>query len=159
MRLIYLAGPITGLSYGDCVDWREYAQKELLNIGILGLSPMRAKNYLAKQEVIRDSYDEEKDIHPLADVLSSERGITTRDRWDCQRSHIVLFNLLGAKDVSIGTMIEIGWADASRVPSVVVMESEGNPHEHGMVRDLTGFRVTTLDDGLTIIKSLLTPTP
>lgn len=37
-KIVYLAGPITGLDYNDCTDWREYAKKELEKWGIIGLS-------------------------------------------------------------------------------------------------------------------------
>ena len=46
MDLVYLAGPITGLTFDGCTDWREYAKKSLAEAGIDGLSPMRAKDYL-----------------------------------------------------------------------------------------------------------------
>jgi len=44
---VYLAGPITGLSYEKAVDWRRYAQIVLLEEGdIVAVSPMRSKDYL-----------------------------------------------------------------------------------------------------------------
>ena len=39
-----------------------------------------------------------------------------------QRCDVVLMYLIGAKKVSIGTMIEAGWADAYRKPVVLVLE-------------------------------------
>ena len=67
--------------------------------------------------------------------LTSQRGVTTRDRMDCNRADAVIMNLLGAKTVSIWTMIEIGWADAHRTPIILVMERSANVHDHPMVRD------------------------
>jgi hypothetical protein len=147
MKTVYLAGPITGLSYEGCTDWREYAIKKLKGWGIKGVSPMRGKNYLLEEISVKDAYSEK--------VLSCSRGITIRDRYDSTNCNVLLANLLGAKKVSIGTMIEYGWGDSARAPIITVMEKEGNPHEHAMIRELTGFRVETLDEGLYIAKAIL----
>lgn len=147
MKTVYLAGPITGLSYGGCTDWRNYCIDELGKVGIKGLSPLRMKAYLEKSTSIKDVYNE----HPL----STGKGITTRDRHDCQTCDVILVNFLGAKTVSIGTVLEIAWADAVRTPIVLVMEKENNIHEHSMIRELAGFRVETLDEGLNIVKAIL----
>ena len=45
-KRVYLAGPIRGCSYDNATDWREYAIKELAKDGIIGVSPMRAKEFL-----------------------------------------------------------------------------------------------------------------
>ena len=37
---VYLAGPITGLTYEECVGWRERAKEELAKAGITAYSPM-----------------------------------------------------------------------------------------------------------------------
>jgi nucleoside 2-deoxyribosyltransferase len=146
-KLVYLAGPISGLSYGQCTDWRAYARQNLILHGIEGLDPMRGKDYLAHEEKIADSY--------AGTVLSSQKGITTRDRWDCQRADVVLVNLLGADRVSIGTVMEIAWADAVRTPIVLVTEPKGNIHDHAMIREAAGFIVPTLDDAISIVVAIL----
>lgn len=147
MSTVYLAGPITGLSYGECTDWREYAIKELDAAGIRGVSPLRAKSYLSNEGKIADSYEQI--------VLSSSRGITTRDRWDATRCDVLLASLLGADRVSIGTVMEVAWADLSRIPIVLVMEKEKNLHDHAMLREVAGFRVETLEEGLNVVKAIL----
>jgi nucleoside 2-deoxyribosyltransferase len=149
VKRVYLAGPITGLSFEGCTDWREYAIKELDTVGITGLSPMRSKDYLQRERIVGDCYDDK--------VLSCARGIITRDRWDTTRCDIILVNLLGAEKVSIGTIIELAWADLSRTPSIVVMEPDQNVHEHSMVREMIGFRVETLEEGLNVAKAVLLP--
>jgi hypothetical protein len=90
-------------------------------------------------------------------VFSSPRGITARDRYDTQRADVVVSNLLGAKTVSIGSMIEFGWCDSMRIPLVLVMEKEGNIHEHAMVTEMTDFRVDNLDDAVDVVARILTP--
>jgi len=51
--------------------------------------------------------------------------------------------------------MEIAWADLSRIPVVLVMEPEKNGHDHAMIREAAGFRVSTLDEGLRIVKAIL----
>jgi len=143
---VYLAGPIDGVSYEGCTDWREIAIEELAKSGIVGVSPMRDKLY-SGDEITTDDYYKR--------VLSESRGIINRDRFDVLNCNLLLANFLGAEKVSIGTVMEIGWADLSRTPIIMVMEKEGNPHEHPMIREATGFRVETLESGLSVAKSIL----
>jgi nucleoside 2-deoxyribosyltransferase len=146
-KKVYLAGPISGLTYDQGQDWREYVASLLAARGIEAFSPLRAKGYLRSVGVIEQGYEDTP--------LSTDHGITTRDRWDVQTADAVLFNLLGARRVSIGTMIEYGWADAHRIPIITVIEPKGNIHEHPMLRDVTGFRVATLLEGIEILDRIL----
>lgn len=120
--------------------------KELIPHGITPLSPMRGKLYLLQETSIGDSYEES--------VLSCQKGITTRDRWDCTRADVLLVNLIGAERVSIGTMMELGWADAVRVPIVLAMEPE-NIHDHAMVREVAGFILPALPEAVHTVRALL----
>lgn len=145
--MVYLAGPISGLSYGESTDWRKHVAS-LLPPNILPLSPMRHKEYLLQERVIADRYE--------ASVLSSATSITCRDRFDVQRCDFVFVNFLGAKKVSIGTVIEIAWADLLRKPVIVIMEEE-NIHEHAMLERMTGFRLETLEKGVETLCKVLLP--
>lgn len=147
-NLVYLAGPVKGLSYGASMNWREYAKKELAKYDIIGVSPMRAKEFLASEQVLTDRYD-------ALNVLASSTGITVRDQWDVRRSTLFLANLIGAEQITIGTMIEYGWASAYDKPIITVIEKQGNLHDHSILRRLTGFRVETLDEGLHVARALL----
>jgi nucleoside 2-deoxyribosyltransferase len=147
--LVYLAGPISGLTFGEGQSWREYAAQKLPR-EIRGISPLRAKGeHLVRKGIIQDCYED--------NPLTSQHGITSRDRYDCMRSDAVLMNLLGAKTVSIGTMIEVGWTDAGRIPLIVVMEKEGNLHNHAMLRDCASYIVHDLNTGLAILEAVLMP--
>jgi nucleoside 2-deoxyribosyltransferase len=148
MKKIYLAGPICGLTFEGAQDWRNYFA-EKISSEIACFSPLRGKEYLKMRGPLEGSYDE----FPL----STDRGITARDRNDCMGADLVVFNMLGAQRVSLGTMVEFGWADAARVPSVLVMEKEGNIHEYPMVREIASFRVTNLEDAIAIAEIVLLP--
>lgn len=155
MKSVYLAGPITNTTYAGCTDWRAAARRGFAP-GIVGLSPMRGKEYLAALPVIGPDLGQGYRVdHPMAPVLSGSRGIMTRDYFDCTGCDLVLANLLGATCVSIGTVMEMAWCYSTRTPLVIVMEEKGNPHEHPMVREAVGWRVTSLEDAIHVVNLVL----
>ena len=145
---IYLAGAISGLTYDDAEAWR-HGVASALSPDIECFSPLRNKQYLRSEGVLEQSYPHS--------AFSSDRGINTRDHWDCMTSDLIFVNLLGASRVSIGTVMEIAWAYAYRKPCVVVMEPSGNVHEHPMIREAIGFRVQTLEEGIVAARAILLP--
>lgn len=170
-RRVYLAGPITGLSFNAAADWRDQVVEALGFDDIEAFSPLRAKHYLRGEASIDGSVG----AYPRAHPLSAPSGICARDRNDVARADVVLMNLLGAGRVSIGSMIEIGWADAYRKPLVLVIEPVGgydmsppggaatdvktvgatNPHHHAMVDELAAYVVHELEAGVEIVRALL----
>jgi len=161
--IVYLAGPISNCSFDSVVDWREHAIKKL-PAEILGLSPMRGKTYLQNMQEIsthvegRTDMNENSSVLHLNKIMSSSRGIITRDYNDVRRSDALLVNLAGATKVSIGTVMEIGWAKVLNIPVICVME-EGNVHDHPMVNECIGYRCNTLDEGIELVQMLLLPQP
>lgn len=132
-KLVYLAGAITGLSPLEATEWRIHATEELAKDGITALTPI--------------------DVTTAGDDL--QKLAILRDKIDVQRAHVILMNLTGAKRVSIGTVAELGWANAYDKPVVLVMEPEGNVHQHGFVTTLSTLRAHTLDEGIKLVKDLL----
>jgi nucleoside 2-deoxyribosyltransferase len=152
-QLVYLAGSITGLTYGESTDWRGYVRDNVAP-GIRTLSPLRGKQYLEE----RSSKDGGKILDSYEDyALSCQKGINTRDHWDCSRCDAIFVNLLGAKTVSIGTVMEIAWGFAYRKPIILVMEEKGNLHDHSMIRESIGFRAKTLESGIELLNAILLP--
>ena len=149
-KTVYLAGPITYLDYAGAVNWREHAIRYLSPIR--GLSPMRAKEFLSDVK----EFTMNGDAYKAVNVLSSNRGIMTRDHFDVMNCDVVIANLLGADRVSVGTVMEMAWCHTYRKPLIAVMEPEGNPHDHGMVNEAIGYRVDNLEEGLDIAKAVLT---
>jgi nucleoside 2-deoxyribosyltransferase len=151
MQTVYLAGPISGLNFAGCTSWRDYAEAKLDQHGIKGLSPMRCKEFLSHLHTLSGHGKEYADLG----VLATSRGVMTRDRFDATRCDVLLVNLLGAKTVSIGTMMEVAWADLKRTPIICVMEKEGNVHEHMMLAEAIGYRVETLDEAIELAAAIL----
>ncbi len=148
--LVYLAGPITGLTFDDGQSWRDYATKSL-EPDIKAISPLRGKEYLKGVGIISATGED----YAHLGTLSLPKGVMARDYYDTERCDLVLAVLHGAKQVSIGTVMEIGWAWQLRKPLIVVMEDKGNWHEHMMVNEATSYRVRELDEALDLVQVVL----
>lgn len=140
---LYLAGPVIGLTNLQANEWRDYVSGQLQGF-IDCYSPLRARKM--------DFYTGSVPDMPLL----TDKGITVRDRSDVMRCSGLLVNVMGANVVSIGTCIELGWADAWRKPIIMVMEKK-NIHNHPMVRDLAGYIVHDLDEAIALAKTLFLP--
>ncbi len=145
---VYLSGPITGLTYDDGDDWRKEAAK-LFNENITPLNPLRCKEWARDIGIIDDTAG---DKHPW---MASDQFIGTRDAWDTMRCDVMLVNLIGATQVSIGTVLEIGMAHAASVPIFIAMEDKGNCHEHGMIRAYTTMRFNNIFEAVAATNALL----
>jgi hypothetical protein len=147
--LVYLSGPIAGLTYAEGAEWREYVTR-CFPPHIQGISPLRAKRYLNDGTVITGN-------QPPKFPLSTDRAINTCGRFDTLRSDAILVNLLGTSTVSIGPVMEIAWAYGHNIPVVVAIEPEGNPHDHPMLRDCISARVASLDEAIEIVTAIVSP--
>jgi nucleoside 2-deoxyribosyltransferase len=144
--LCYLAGPMSGLTYEEAMTWRIYTIEKLKPI--IGLSPVRDceqfKNTTFTQIVAPEHMDS----------LHTPRGIMIRDRNDVYRADVVFINFLNAKKVSIGTVMEVAWANRLHKPIVCAIE-DNNPHNHDLILQAIDYRVDSVDEGIRVIKSIL----
>ncbi len=143
---LYMAGPIKGLAYGPATDWRLWLTNKLKYYNVECLDPLRGKTDLKCETSIDDvEYDT---------PMSCPKGIYVRDRFDALRCDLLLVNLLGAEKPSLGSVMEIAWADALHTPIILVMEP-GNIHEHAMVLGACGFRAQCLEEAAAIAIAVL----
>jgi nucleoside 2-deoxyribosyltransferase len=147
--LVYTAGPITGCTYKNATSWRDGVAKDLNSDKIECLSPMRGHD---KDGLIIDKGLLQGGVKD--GVAAEEKSINRRDHFDCTRASCVLANFLDTKKISIGTVMEVGWAWDHQIPVVCVME-KGNVHDnHPMLNDCITYRVNTLEQAVDIIKKL-----
>ena len=142
MKRLYLAGPMAGLGYASASTWREKVTEGLSDIAEC-LSPLRG-------EMLSNGVYSATATN--ASVFNTQNAIIGRDRADCCGSNLIFMNLLGAKKVSIGTMVELAWADGSRVPIIVCIEKNGNPHDSEYVRGLATYVVSSLEEGIAVAR-------
>jgi nucleoside 2-deoxyribosyltransferase len=137
-KALFLAGPLTGVSYSDALDWRKYVEGKL-PADVIAFSALRGKGHVTKERVLKDAYPEH--------LLSTPQGTITRDRYDVSRCDALFVNLLNSDEVSIGTIMEMAWADAWRIPIILAMEAR-NIHDHAFVRQVAGFITADLDEAI-----------
>ncbi len=153
-KQVYLAGPITGMSYGDARHgWRQEFANLLYDAPHIKMfSPMRGKDTLSKETKL----DGTPNMY-LDNPMATKKGIVARDRYDVENCGLMVACFLNCGDrVSIGTCIEFGWADSFRKPIIMVIEKD-NVHQHAMLDEISGFIVTTLEEGADMARVLLTP--
>lgn len=146
---IYLAGPIIGLTFGESENWRDYVKGKLPEMACF--SPLRCSEHLLRHRgaLIETSYED--------NPMTSADGIMVRDHLDVMNRDLTFCFLTGAPRVSIGTVMELGFAYAHRKPVILVMEKTGNIHEHCMVRKAGVFSTDDLDEGIELAKAILLP--
>jgi nucleoside 2-deoxyribosyltransferase len=152
---VYLAGPITGLTFDGAQDWRNEAAKALNSDKVETLTPLRGKSHLRADGVLHNGAKPYS--KGAADVITSSKGITRRDMYDTTRASCVLANLSKTDKVSIGTVMELAWAYNHQIPLVLVMDKD-NIHDHAMVQECATYIVPTLAEGLELTKFLLNDT-
>jgi nucleoside 2-deoxyribosyltransferase len=143
MTTVYLAGPIAGQTFDEAANgWRKTARLYLESRNYEVRCPLRGKEHLAGYGVLgKHGYDD----HPLTQA----QAVIKRDYKDVSDSHIILMNLVPTNDVSIGTMVELGWASAQNKRIIIVMDVP-NVHNHLFVQEL-GQIVTTLEEALELL--------
>jgi len=144
---IYLCGPVTGCSYEECTQWRSKLYNTLTDLGCTVLDPMRSKEHLSNEKEIRASYENH--------IFSKQKHFFSRDAWDVFNSNLIFANFLEAPKVSIGSVSEIAMAWAWRIPTILVMEEDGNPNDHPFLDEMCGWKVATMDEGIDLVCSLV----
>lgn len=162
------------MTYKGATEWREGFAADLKEIGHVGVSPMRGKDYLRDlyrnkrltkgtatgyfQYEGRSSIAEEEALALAYEEfpMSGEQGIFGRDTFDVRHCDVILANLAGAKTVSIGTVMEIqrGY-DLDRYVCVVM--EPGNVHDHPFVKRAASIMVPTLEQAFDVLAAMGAP--
>lgn len=139
---IYLAGPMTGLTYEEISTWRNKADKFLRHVGWHVLSPVTDK--MATDHPINDDAKRDTEHRP---IVRTSSAFVSQDIFYVKHSDAILANFTGAKKVSLGTIWELGVADALGKMIVSVIEP-GSVHDHSFVRRRSSLFVPTMDEAL-----------
>lgn len=110
---------------------------------------MRQENHLSEIQKIEHI--------PYDGILSQAKTIVAKDRLDVQRADLIVAGFLGATQISLGTAIELGWADAMGKTTLIIMEPEGNPHDRFFLTEMADFRVATVREAAEVAAAILLP--
>lgn len=151
-KMIYLAGPITGLTHDEARHgWRtDFAS--LMPEHIFCNSPMRGKEMLKDWGVLTSGAG-----YP-DNAMTSPEGITSRDFNDVKTcdAMIACFLESGGR-LSGGTFMEFGFAHALQKPMIGIGPADDPNLQHLMAQRVLGWRVDTLEEAANIVSLLLTP--
>lgn len=144
---IYLAGPMTGLTWEEATEWRDMATLRLTPQWRV-ITPVRGQtkyNKATMGDVITAStMTEEQPSLPLAYTAT---GITAQDQFYIDQSDWLLVNFLNANRVSIGTVWEMGYAWGRNKMIISVIEPN-SIHDHPFVRRRSHVFVPDLDEAI-----------
>jgi nucleoside 2-deoxyribosyltransferase len=122
---IYIAGPITGMTGEEVINYFDGTAEALEHIGYDVYQPMTAKGFFRNEvEFIPSGYQM---------PISTDRAIFGRDHWMVSMCDIFWANLLkGSERVSIGTVCELAWAFELRKHTILTL-NKVNVHRHAFV--------------------------
>ncbi len=149
IKTVYLAGPISGLTYDEArYGWRQKFES-LMPEHIHCLSPMRGNTMLKNQSIITSTNG-----YSYADAA----GETSRDFNDVKNCDLMVACFLdGDGTISGGTFSEYGIAFSFQVPIIGVGRIADPNLSHVMAKRFVSYRVGTLKKAAHITKLLLTP--
>jgi nucleoside 2-deoxyribosyltransferase len=151
-KMIYLAGPITGLTHDEArYGWRQEF-KSMMPEHIHCNSPMRGKGFLKDHGILSSGHD-----YP-DHAMATDAGITTRDYNDVRECHAMVACYLESDNrPSLGTAAEFGFCWALQKPVITIGPPDEINVRHLMLQRMTGYRVDTLEEAAVIVEHLLTP--
>jgi hypothetical protein len=144
---IYLCGPVTGQSALVATAWRTEVAAALQDTAKC-IDPTRDS----------PDYDRQSEYgvtRPLTvERLRHGKKTIVRNKFDVDRSDILLACFLGCNAVSIGAVGEIFWAHAMGKPVIIVREDD-NIHNHDMLNEIGGWIFPELNPAIEQVKKLL----
>lgn len=129
MSLVYLAGPIGGLTWEEANGWRTYVTELLKPLNCL--SPLRDIEVDGKMLSLK-GFTNTSDKKFLSNSRASGdlpfQILFDRDYRDVDFCNFLFVNMIGAKKKSTGTIMEVSRAFKRGIPMVLAMEP-GNANE------------------------------
>ncbi len=143
---IYTAGPMSGQTFNTIIEKYKLQTKILKLFGYEVLCPLTGKNLPEKGSFAGKGLDSPE---------STCHAIKKRDRWMVGQADIILadFTVTNGK-VSIGTCMELAWADELGKHVIVVMK-EDNPHYHSFVLECADIVFPEIGDAYKYLESLI----
>jgi len=141
---IYLAGPIRGVSERGACEWREVVTKALAgaNDNYVAVSPLRCEP------------PDAEGMYPVDYSWELAHSITAKNQLDVGRCDAVLAYLpRGA--VSVGTILEIGWASA-KGKTVIIVSDDPVLLSHPILMATVPFRFDSSKQGWKKALTMLT---
>jgi nucleoside 2-deoxyribosyltransferase len=159
--LIYLAGPITGLTFPVANAWRQKV-RDALPPSVETLNPLRF-----------DDPDQTENFIHRSPAFDGMKNVVRRNYHDVQRSDLILacFENCSPDNISIGSVYELGWAYSLRIPTIVVVpglteettmaearsmaQRPSTNYNHPYLKEAVDHLTDNLDEAIRIVRVLL----
>lgn len=147
--IVYLAGPMTGITVKEAKAWRNYFTEQMPEY-IKTRSPIITElENLSDESVIQSE-------HPNM-LMGGGDAFVEMDLQDVRTADLIVFNYLGAKKISQGTLGEFHTAATLEKRRITIIEKEGNLHEHPFLRKRAGVIVETVTESVFATLRMLLP--
>jgi len=142
LKPLYLAGPISGLTYEDAVADRHSweAKQEFKLVGFQGISPLEGYEELAGQGTLPVMFEEI--------IEGSAEQAVHADLRMIDASVAVFANFTRESGPSLGTAAELGYAFAQGKPIVTLMPDDSVANQHPFVLYLSSHVETTWNEAM-----------
>ena len=136
---VYTVGPISGLSYDECVEHFNVRKDKLKAWGYDVLHPMLGKEFLRNELSVKSvGYDNQP--------ICTNHAIVQVDFWRVDQADILFVDFTKAADrVSIGSVAEMSRGFQQGKLIITVMPKE-NIHQHAFVIEMSSIIFETLDE-------------
>lgn len=144
---VYLAGPIAGCDKGEANDWRWQVSGKLRGSGIVGISPLRCEPLIGERYMV--GYEDPR--------FGTPRAIASKNITDvklCTMTLCYMPRALNERRLSVGTLLELGWAHAFGKPTILVTDYQFLL-EHPVVQANASWILGTLDEAVEVIVGVL----
>jgi hypothetical protein len=125
MLNVYCAHPINGLALDEVIEYYSQICYKLKGLGFKITHPM-----VSGDSIRTDTESRSEPTNP--NPKNSNHAIVKRDYWLISQADIFYLDLTGCKNISIGCVMELAWANAHNKYTIVVME-KNNIHAHAFV--------------------------
>jgi len=145
-KTVYLAGPIAGCTEAEAKDWREVVSGQLAYANITGISPLRG-------ETPTNGRFDAEDFCP-----KTARAIGAKNEFDVRNCDMVLayfpLNANSGQPLSLGTIVEMGWAKAMNKP-VILVTQDRYLTSHPLIQHCASWHLETLQGALDVLATVL----
>lgn len=142
---VYIAGKISGYGYDEVVDYFRRTADRLEKTGYETMHPMLGKDALRTEITLKSE--------GYGNPESTNHAIIERDRWMVENSDIILCNLSNTSRVSIGSVMELAWAEYLHKLVIVVME-DTNIHRHAFILEAADVIFETIEEAFIYLENL-----
>jgi nucleoside 2-deoxyribosyltransferase len=141
---LYLAGPMSGLTWRQALEWRKQAT-DVLHTQWRIINPVRHQVPTERLDEIIPCSTQHNNKHVALHLTAT--GIASQDEFYIDQSDWIFCNFLDAVKPTFGSVWELGYAWGRRKHILSVIEP-GSMHDHPFIRRRSHVFTPSLEDAI-----------